>query len=74
MKFWTDYPIEELGDTPGMLAPIRQVTLLSYDGDKYVKVEVAGIKTEFKSGYLYTEAGRFHYVPGCRELLKEFEI
>jgi len=37
---WTDYPFVALGDAPGQKAPIRLVTLISYDGDKYAKVKV----------------------------------
>lgn len=58
MKAWTDYPITELGDIPHKKAPIRQVTVLYYDGDKYCKVLVGGVTKEIKSGYLYKEMGR----------------
>lgn len=58
MKAWTDYPIVELGDTPGQAAPIRECKALGYDGDKYVSVGVGGIETSFEAGYLYKEPGR----------------
>jgi len=61
--FWTDYPILELGDIGGEKAPIRECKPLSYDGNKYCRVEVGKIKTEFKSGYIYTEKGRSGSVP-----------
>lgn len=57
---WTDYPFEELGDAPNQIAPIRRVAVLSYDGDKYAKVEVieTGATSEIKIGYLYSASGR----------------
>ncbi len=58
MKAFTDYPIVELCDAPGLVAPIREVRILSYDGNKYCVVLVEGITTEIKSGYLYWEFGR----------------
>ena len=61
---WTDYPFEELGDTPGKAAPIRHVNVLSYDGDKYVKIsfEKHGDISEIKRGYLYRSRGRLGQV------------
>lgn len=63
MKFWTDYPIEALGDIPNKIAPVREVTVLSYDGDKYCKVLVEGAHEEIKRGYIYKERGRLGEVP-----------
>jgi hypothetical protein len=58
MKAYTDYPILELGDISGEKAPIREVRVISYDLDKYCKIEVCGIQTEVKRGYLYVKPGR----------------
>jgi hypothetical protein len=55
---YTDYPFEELGDTPGKKAPIRKVEVTSYDGDKYCTVKFENITKEIKSGYLYKVSGR----------------
>ena len=57
---WTDYPILELGDVSGSVAPIREAYLLAYDGDKYGKFIVQGMKTpiSFKVGYFYQTKGR----------------
>lgn len=63
MRGWTDYPFEELGDIPNQEAPIREVHLLSYDGDKYVTVQFQGIVKEIKRGYIYMEPGRTGKVP-----------
>lgn len=63
LKAWTDYPIVELGDEPGKIAPVRECTPVHYDGNKYVKVVVQGQLVEFKAGYLYTKAGRLGEVP-----------
>ncbi len=62
---WTDYPFEALGDKPGEIAPIRQVNVLSYDGNKYVKVSFkdSGDVETFKAGYLYGQRGRCGQVP-----------
>ena len=60
---YTDYPFVELGDTPGEIAPVRKVMPLEYDGDKYCKVLVDGVKSEVKAGYIYTERGRCGDVP-----------
>lgn len=59
MKAWTDYPIVELGDTEGVEAPIKEVDVVSYDGDKYCRVRVSGITIQVKSGYLYQSKGRY---------------
>jgi hypothetical protein len=74
MKAYTDYPITVFKDKPGEIAPIREVTILSYDGDKYCKVRITdnigSIFTEIKSGYLYLEPGRVDTTPSIsRELL-----
>jgi len=63
MKAWTDYPIVELGDIPGKIAPIREVFITGYDGDKYADVIVEGVKTSFKAAYLYETPGRCGDVP-----------
>ena len=57
----TDYPFVELGDAPNQIAPERQVTVLSYDGDKYAKIRVLGsaVTSEIKIGYLYSASGRY---------------
>lgn len=64
MKAFTDYPIEELGDQPGKRAPVREVAVLSYDGDKYCEVKVEGVTAWVKTGYIYQRPGRFGAVPG----------
>lgn len=57
---WTDYPFYEFGDQPGEEAPIRRVRVLSYDGNKYVKIAVDGFAFPvwIKAGYLYGKKGR----------------
>lgn len=57
-KYWTDYPIAELGDDAGKISPIRECTPTHYDGNKYCRVIVGGVKTSFKAGYIYTSEGR----------------
>lgn len=48
---YTDYPLfsHEAGGHP----PIRQIKVLSYDGDKYCKIQYDNKKFEIKSGYIY---------------------
>jgi hypothetical protein len=69
-ELWTDYPIAELGDAPGRAAPIRSVRLVSYDGDKYVRVLVDGLRAdvEIKAGYVYIKPGRCGEVPSILEV------
>lgn len=51
---WTDYPFVELGDVAGKAAPRREVSLLSYDGDKYGDVRLPdGQLSSVKVGYLF---------------------
>ena len=63
MKAYTDYPFEELGDKPGSPAPIREIEVLSYDGDKYCEIRVDGLKTSIKAGYIYSRWGRYGTAP-----------
>jgi hypothetical protein len=60
---YTDYPIIELGDKSGEIAPIREIIPISYDNDKYCNAIVGGIETKIKSGYIYTKKGRCLKVP-----------
>lgn len=64
-KLWTDYPIEELGDISGQRAPIRECVVAEAPSihSKYVIVEIDGIKTELKRGYIYSRPGRCGEVP-----------
>lgn len=56
---WTDYPMKELGDIPGKPAPIRRVTVIDFDLDKYAYVRTKeGHEESVKAGYLYREQGR----------------
>jgi len=58
MNAFTDYPFTELGDIPYQEAPIREVKVLFYDGDKYCTVLVEGAVLDVKAGYLYTAPHR----------------
>lgn len=53
--FYTDYPIVELGDKHGEQAPIRRITIIQFEGDKYVDIIVEGITTSIKFGYIYRQ-------------------
>ena len=62
---WTDYPFVQLGDVPFQQAPIRRVKILAYDFDKYVAVEPFGHPGQVffvKTGYLYSQPGRYGHV------------
>lgn len=69
--YFTDYPIAELGDAPGVKAPIRKCHPVAYDGDKYCRVEVGGITTSFKCGYIYQKSGRCGEVPAISKAALE---
>jgi hypothetical protein len=64
-QFYTDYPFTELGDEPNKEAPVREVYLIGFDGDKYVDVLVEGRMSSVKYGYIYREAKRFGETPSC---------
>lgn len=46
---YTDYPI---GNGPHM---IREVVVLTYDGNKYCQVKYNGVRYEVKRGYLFSD-------------------
>jgi len=58
MLAYTDYPIVELGDIPHKEAKIRQIKVISNDGDKYSVIEVNNIRIEIKTGYIYSTPRR----------------
>ena len=58
MKVWTDYPFRE-SDIPGREAPVRKVRVISYDGDKYVKIRWRGEIADIKFGYIYPRSMRW---------------
>lgn len=60
---YTDYPFEELGDKLYEEAPVREIKVLSFDGNKYCRILLGNIKTEIKAGYIYTKPGRYNEVP-----------
>ena len=60
---FTDYPITEMGDVPGKIAPIRQILVTGYDRDKYITGLVDGHVVSIKAGYIYERAGRLGQVP-----------
>lgn len=53
MRAWTDYPFTVLGDEPYKKAPIREIEVISYDGNKYCKIIVSGVD-EIKAGATFT--------------------
>ena len=63
MEAFTDYPFIELGDIAGKEAPVRECTVISYDGDKYCRVDFGIFQSEIKSGYIYQKSGRLGEVP-----------
>lgn len=58
MRAWTDYPFTWLGDVAGKEAPIREIKVVSYDGDKYCQIMVADRYDFIKRGYIYQKPGR----------------
>ena len=62
-RYFTDYPIVELGDTLGQTAPIRELRAVYwFDGEKYVIVLVGGHKGEDKiiRGAVQIELAYYH--------------
>ena len=73
--FFTDYPFTELGDQPNKKAPVREIKILEYDGDKYVKIEVEGVISEIKSGYIYNDLYDLYDMKAIsREVLDSYAI
>lgn len=50
---YTNYPFTILGDKAFEKAPMREVTVIGYDNDKYCEIVVNGINQSIKAGYLY---------------------
>jgi hypothetical protein len=63
MKAWTDYPFTELGDIPGLEAPVRECRVLAYDWNKYCLIVIGGQELTVKIGYVYRKPGRCGEVP-----------
>ena len=59
VKAFTDYPFEWLGDEVYKKAPVREIEIIGYDGNKYCRVKVEDGEDEVKSGYVYHTAGRY---------------
>jgi hypothetical protein len=47
MKYFTDYPLPPLYNNT-----IKEIQVLSYDGNKYCVIKFANQKMEIKSGYI----------------------
>ena len=74
-KYWTDYPFTDLGDEPYVNAPIRECELVSYDGDKYVRIRAGGKLRGVKAGYVYPKPGRCGEVPSVsRRVLNKLPV
>jgi hypothetical protein len=58
VRAWTNYPINELGDRPGKIAPVRLVDALSFHRDKYCRMRVDSVVGLVKRCYLYRPRGR----------------
>lgn len=64
LKAYTDYSFAELGDTISEKAPIRECTVLWYDGDKYCCIKIGDlVETYVKVCYVYAMHGRRGRVP-----------
>jgi hypothetical protein len=56
LRAWTDSTIPELGDAPGRAAPIREVTILGYDGRDNAIAVAAGKTVRIDVRYLYVRS------------------
>jgi hypothetical protein len=61
MKYYTDYPFYELGDEAGKRAPVREIKVIGWYGDKYVDITVEGVKCDIKAGYIYVQRKRLNW-------------
>jgi hypothetical protein len=60
---WTDYPFVELGDEEYKIAPIRQITVVAWDGMFATVTFVDNMmKLQVKPTYLYGKRGRLGQV------------
>lgn len=66
-EWWTDYPLypEEYSKK----APKRKIKILSYDGDKYCKIDFNGEQFEIKAGYIYPSPERVSSKKACKRLI-----
>jgi hypothetical protein len=53
LRAWTDSVVSELGDAPDKVAPIREATILGYDGRKHAVALVAGKVMKIDIRHLY---------------------
>src|SRR5579871_1365805 len=53
LRAWTDSVVSELGDAPDQAAPIREATILGYDGRKHAVALVAGKVMKIDIRHLY---------------------
>lgn len=67
-NFYTDYPILELGDKSGEIAPIRPCKITKEGKGKYCDIEVEGIKTSIKKCYIYRTPNRCGEVPNYQNV------
>ncbi len=64
VQAWTDYPIANLGDAPGKIAPIRLCRVLAYDRNKYCVIRIGFLTVSgIKRCYLYKGRGRAGETP-----------
>ncbi len=63
MRAWTDYSISELGDKKGQPGPIREVTIIHYDGGDTADVMFKGATVAVKVDRLYLRSGRAAEAP-----------
>ena len=69
---FTDHPIAELGDPNHLPAPIREITIIGYDGNKYATItldviesktdnveQIKRVRTSIKLVHCYKERGRY---------------
>ena len=59
--YFTDCPLNELGDVPHQQAPVRKVKLLDFDGDKWCKVIVEDEDEVVDIKYFYLYANLCDY-------------
>jgi hypothetical protein len=53
--------VPQLGDTTGILAPIRRCVVVSYDGDRYCEIEIGEqpVRLHVNRVFLYSDEKRY---------------
>lgn len=63
MKAWTDYQFQWLENKAGEISTVREIEVISYEGEEYCKIKVGGKFDTIRCNFIYQKPGRFGEVP-----------